>query len=204
MTNRTTRWGEAAPGDAKRARDLLLDAAEACFESSGIGGTTMEDIAKQARVSRATVYRYFAGRDTVVSAVILRATERYLEKVHARIATQPDLGRAVLEFVEVTIRAARRDETIALLFKSDEHLAGIGLTEGTSVALFELVTEFLRPVFAQHWDDLGAGLSVDDAAEWILRTILSFLTVKGPRQRSRDGLDVYLRRFLLPAILKVR
>ncbi|MCB0703555.1 MAG: TetR family transcriptional regulator, partial [Ignavibacteriae bacterium] len=27
----------------------------------------MDDIAKQARVSRATVYRYFTGRDTVVA-----------------------------------------------------------------------------------------------------------------------------------------
>ena len=67
------RWGTAAPGDADTARDLLLDAAEACFERSGISGTTMDDIAKQARVSRATVYRYFTGRDTVVAGVILRA-----------------------------------------------------------------------------------------------------------------------------------
>ena len=63
------RWGTAAPGDADTARDLLLDAAEACFERSGISGTTMDDIAKQARVSRATVYRYFTGRDTVVAGV---------------------------------------------------------------------------------------------------------------------------------------
>ena len=74
------RWGTASPGDPGTARDLLLDAAEACFESSGIGGTTMDDIAKRARVSRATVYRYFAGRDAVVSGVILR------RRRHAHIA----------------------------------------------------------------------------------------------------------------------
>ncbi|MGD9705795.1 MAG: TetR/AcrR family transcriptional regulator, partial [Acidimicrobiia bacterium] len=147
MASSSMRWGTAAPGDADTARDLLLDAAEACFERSGISGTTMDDIAKQARVSRATVYRYFTGRDTVVAGVILRATERYLEKVQPRITSQPDLSGAVLEFVEVTVRAATRDETIGLLFKSDDQLAGVGLARGTSVALFELVTEFLRPVF---------------------------------------------------------
>ena len=196
------RWGTAAPGDADRARDLLLDAAEACFERSGISGTTMDVIAKQARVSRATVYRYFTGRDTVVAGVILRATERYLEKVQPRITSQPDLSGAVLEFVEVTVRAATRDETIGLLFKSDDQLAGVGLAKGTSVALFELVTEFLRPVFAAHWAQLRPGVSVDDAAEWILRAILSLLTVSGPRRRSRDGLHAFLQRFLLPAIVR--
>ncbi len=196
------RWGTASPGDPGTARDLLLDAAEACFESSGIGGTTMDDIAKRARVSRATVYRYFAGRDAVVSGVILRATERYLEKVQLRIAGQPDLGGAVLEFVAVTVRAATRDETIGLLFKSDDHLAGIGFAEGTSVALFELVTEFLRPIFAAHWEQVRPGVSVDEASEWVLRAILSLLTVRGPRNRSRDGLHTFLQRFLLPAIVR--
>lgn len=162
----------------------------------------MDHIAKQARVSRATVYRYFSGRDAVVSGVILRATERYLEKVQPRITAQPDLGQAVLEFVEVTVRAATRDETIGLLFKSDDHLAGIGFAEDTSVALFELVTEFLRPVFAAHWGDVRPGISVDDAAEWILRTILSLLSVRGPRLRSSDGLHGYLQGFLLPAIVR--
>ena len=201
VTNSTIRWGAAAPGDPGRARDLLLDAAEACFERNGIGATTMDDIAKQAHVSRATVYRYFSGRDAVVSGVILRATERYLEKIQPRITGQPDLGGAVLEFVEVTIRAAKRDDTIGLLFKSDDHLAGIGFADGTSVALFEMVTEFLRPVFAAHWAQVRPGVSVDEASEWILRTILSLLTVRGPRDRSRDGLHALLQRLLLPAIV---
>ena len=70
-----------------------------------------------------------------------------------------------------------------------------------STMLFELVTEFLRPLFATHWNQLAPGVSVDDAAEWILRTVLSLLTVRGPRDRSRDGLRTYLQRLLLPAIV---
>ncbi len=202
VTQPALRWGSAAPRDAGSARDLLLDAAEACFEHGGVAATTMEAIAKRANVSRATLYRYFAGRDAVVSGVILRATERYLDRVRPRIAKQPDLGSAVLEFVSVTVRAARRDETIGMLFRSDDHVAaGIGAAEATSVALFEMVTSFLRPVFAAHWSDLRPGVSVDDAAEWILRTVLSLLSVRGPRRRSADGLERYLQQFLLPAIV---
>ncbi|BBY42175.1 TetR/AcrR family transcriptional regulator [Mycolicibacterium celeriflavum] len=183
------------------ARDRLLDAAETCLQSRGLSGTTMEDIARQAGVSRATVYRYFPSRESVVSGVIVRAAERYLHRISGRISAHTDLGSAILDFVAATVRAARREPIIGILFGSDDELAGVGLAKGTSVALFELVAEFLRPVFAAHWDQLEAGMSVDDAAEWILRTILSLLSVRGPRHRSPEGLDAFLRRFLLPALL---
>ena len=85
---------------------------------------------------------------------------------------------------------------------NSESFAGIGFAEGTSVALFELVTEFLRPIFAAHWEQVRPGVSVDEASEWVLRAILSLLTVRGPRNRSRDGLHTFLQRFLLPAIVR--
>lgn len=97
--------------------------------------------------------------------------------------------------------AAHRDETIALLFTSDDSLNSVGIIQGTSVALFEMVAEFLRPMFVAHSDEHRPGLPIDDATEWILRSILSLLTVGGPKRRSRDGLDTYLRRFLLPPII---
>lgn len=138
-----------------------------------------------------------------MSGVILRAAGRYLDRISPRIAAHADLGSALVDFVEYTVEAARREEIIGLLFGSDEELAGVGLAAGgTSTSLFEIVTEFLRPIFTRHWSCVEPGVSVDDAAEWVVRTILSLLTVRGgPRERSRDGLRAFLSRFLLPAIL---
>ena len=123
------------------ARDRLLDAAETCLQSKGLSGTTMEDIARQAGVSRATVYRYFPSRESVVSGVIVRAAERYLHRISGRISAHTDLGSAILDFVAATVRAARREPIIGILFGSDDELAGVGLAKGTSVALFELVAD---------------------------------------------------------------
>ena len=44
MTKKSMRWGTATPASRDVARDLLLDAAEACLEGKGPAGTTMEDI----------------------------------------------------------------------------------------------------------------------------------------------------------------
>lgn len=201
VSTKLLRWGAAAPSDRGSARDRLLDAAERCLESCGVVGTTMEDIGRTAGVSRATVYRYFPSREAVMSGVIIRAAERYLDRISPRIAAHADLGSALVDFVEYTVEAARREEIIGLLFGSDEELAGVGVAAGTSTSLFEIVTEFLRPIFTRHWSCVEPGVSVDDAAEWVVRTILSLLTVRGPRERSRDGLRAFLSRFLLPAIL---
>lgn len=201
MVTKLSRRGSSAPADRDSARDLLLDAAESCPEHHGLAGTTMEDIGRQAGVSRATVYRYFSGREAVISGVIVRATERYLSRIAPRIATHRDLGSALVDLIEVTVRAARREPIIGLLFGSDHELSVVGLGENTSASLFELVTEFLRPVFVAHWSDVEAGVSIDDAAERVLRTILSLLTIRGPRERSRDGRRTYLRRFLIPTIV---
>ena len=89
-----------------------------------------------------------------------------------------------------------------LRYQGRDDLFVAELAEGTSVALFELVTEFLRPIFAAHWEQVRPGVSVDEASEWVLRAILSLLTVRGPRNRSRDGLHTFLQRFLLPAIVR--
>ena len=201
MPSETLRWGNQAPNDPNLARDRLLDAAEACFGRFGIAKTTVEDIAKQAQVSRATVYRYFPGRDAVVSGVILREAGRYLDRIRSRVESQPNLGDAILEFVEVTLRAARRGDTVGMLFTSDDGLHSGGIGEGTSIVLFEMVEEFLEPIFTSRKHELRAGLSNTDASEWVLRTILSLLTVSGPKRRSSASLDSYLRSFLLPAFV---
>jgi len=51
-------------------RERLLQATYSCVARWGLAKTTVEDAAREAGVSRATVYRYFpGGRDELISAV---------------------------------------------------------------------------------------------------------------------------------------
>src|SRR5438874_4984144 len=76
---------EPAPQDATRAR--ILDAVFSCAERFGLGRTTIADVAKEARLSRQTVYRYFPSRHDLLAALVLREEERLVESV--RRATEP-------------------------------------------------------------------------------------------------------------------
>lgn len=197
----TLRWGADAPEDTESARTRLLDAAERCFARFGVMKTTVEDVANEARVSRATVYRYFDGRDALVLGVLLRDASRFLGRLQKRISSRESFADSVVEGVMFTVEAVRSDPHLALLFAPE----AAGVTEnvvGASEALFRVAGEFLRPYFeaAQAKGQLRSGVDIDDAAEWILRSIVSLLTVAGPRKRTKAEQRRFLMAFLVPAL----
>src|SRR5690349_16253304 len=110
------RWGVDAPDDPVAARARLLTAAEVCFSRYGVMKTTVEDVATEAKVSRATVYRYFEGRDELVLGVLLMEAKRFLTKLQKRIAAQSNISDAIVEGVLFTVEAVRADTNLALLF----------------------------------------------------------------------------------------
>lgn len=195
------RWGEAAPTDASAARQRLLDAAESCFERFGVMKTTVEDVAAAARVSRATVYRYFEGRDELILGVLLREADRFLGRLANRLSAQPDFTSAVVEGVVFTVNAVRKDPHLALLFAPE--VAGLTVSiAGASEALFQRTAEFIRPLLegARGTGELRAGVDLDEASEWILRAVLSLLTAPGPVERTAAEQRRFLATFLVPAL----
>lgn len=54
---------------AQLARDFLIEAAEQCFAEKGVDGTKMEEIAREAGLSLATIYELCGGKAGLASAV---------------------------------------------------------------------------------------------------------------------------------------
>ena len=74
----------------------ILDAAVATFESLGIRRATMEDIARAAKLGRATVYRRFPQKSDLVRAALLHELGRFLDDLDDAIAGAPSV-RARIE-----------------------------------------------------------------------------------------------------------
>jgi AcrR family transcriptional regulator len=196
-------WRNDAPPTLDAARDRLIDAAEACFSRFGVSKTTLEDIASEAGVSRATVYRYFdGGRDEIILAVVLREAREFLGALQRRVQREADLDDAIVEGIMYTIASVRKNEHLALLFAPE--VAGQTTSiAGASTALFELTTDFLRPIFEQAVMEgrLRRGVVAEEAAEFVLRMILSLLSVDGPRRRSDAKQRQFLRTFCAGAVV---
>lgn len=200
------RWGDDAPADAVAARDRLLDAAETCIDRFGLAKTTVEDIATEAKVSRATIYRYFDNRDELVLAVVLRSLERSgdgnLSDFFAEADTPSRFGDAVVTAMVHLLDRLRHDPKLEVLLNRDT--AGVsGAISGASEALFSFVLADWRPLMTSAQADglVRADLDADELSEWLLRCLLSLLTVEGPRQHSVEDERRLLRTYLVPALV---
>lgn len=179
-----------------------MDAAERCFIRYGVMKTTVEDVAKTAKVSRATVYRYFGGRDDIILGVVTRDARRFFERLARRLAAGGDVGDVIVDGVLFTVREVRADPHLQLLFAPDV----VGVTAslaGASDALFAETTTFLTPFLenARKAGALRADIDIADAVEWVLRAVISLLLFEGPKRRSAPQQAKFLRTFLVPALI---
>jgi AcrR family transcriptional regulator len=197
------RWGDDVPEDPEEARERVLDAAEECFTRFGVSKTTVEDVARAAGISRATVYRYFSdGRDEIILGVVLRETDRYYTRLNGRLARQPTLADAIVEYISTTVQSARREERLGRLFTMSEIATTSRLLEAGSDVLFQRCVDFWRPHFDRWSTDVRPGLDPAETAEHLLRIVLSLLTVDGPKRRSPEAIKAYVRRYVVPAVVR--
>jgi len=200
------RWGDDAPADAEAAKQRLVEAADACIERVGLAKTTVEDIAAEAKVSRATIYRYFPNRDDLILSVLLsslsRSMERDLGDFFVDADTPARFGHALVQSAAYLLEAIRHDPRLEPLL--DRESGGLSATiSGASELLFHTVLDEWRPALAsaQQRGLIRADLAVDELSEWILRSILSLLIVEGPEHHSTDDERRLIATFLVPAVV---
>jgi len=66
----------AGRGEPGGKAETILAAAEGAFLASGFGAVTMDAIAREAGVSKATVYAHFTGKEELFGAIVARLSER--------------------------------------------------------------------------------------------------------------------------------
>ena len=86
--------------------ESILAAATRTFLASGFGAVSMDTIAREAGVSKATVYAHFAGKEELFGAMVGRVCQRHFETFSARELDPTDvrpslttLGRRFLDLV---------------------------------------------------------------------------------------------------------
>jgi AcrR family transcriptional regulator len=129
-------------------------------------------------LSRGSIYRYFPDRDALVLAALARADERYLRTAHPAVSIQPTLTAQVAEAVGF-VRRHRGDETaLGLTGRPDEpELATLRLASAADV--LERWIGFWTPFIAaaQARGEVRADLDPHAAGEWIMRIVISLVTV---------------------------
>jgi AcrR family transcriptional regulator len=170
------------------AADRILDAADELFTRQDAATVGMNDIARAAGCSRATVYRYFENRDALHTAYVHRETHRLFSATGQRIAGIADPHQRLLEGVIASLRSVRESPALSSWFASAQRPIGGEMAERSDV-IKALTEAFLR------------SLGIDDAersARWLVRVMTSLLVFPG-----RDDADerAMLEEFVLPTVM---
>jgi TetR/AcrR family transcriptional repressor of mexJK operon len=87
-----------APADVRaesrsaRKRRAILKAGTTLFLRNGYRGTSMDEIAAIAGVSKQTVYKHFADKRSLFSEIVISTVEEVAEPVHDEVLTLQDSG----------------------------------------------------------------------------------------------------------------
>jgi TetR/AcrR family transcriptional regulator len=94
------------PRDAKRSRQLILDAAEVEFSAKGIHGARVDEIAAKAGLNKRMIYQYFDSKEGLYKAVLVEVYGRLsrletalLERNAPVVDRLRDLIRLYFEFL---------------------------------------------------------------------------------------------------------
>ena len=78
-------------------RDQLVTVALACFAEKGFDGTSVEEIAARARVSKPIVYEHFGGKEGLYAVVVDREVSTVLTAIREALTTPGAGSRRLLE-----------------------------------------------------------------------------------------------------------
>jgi AcrR family transcriptional regulator len=118
----------AAPNPRLEARrDRLIDAAQTIFTREGLRGATMERIAAEAGVARATAYVYFTDKEDAFLQVCRRLADQLAEAVSTALAAPgplpPRIRTALQAKHSLAWRVARQSPFAADLIAAKDRLA---------------------------------------------------------------------------------
>jgi AcrR family transcriptional regulator len=159
------------------ARERILEATYACVARYGLGKTRIDDVAREARLSRATIYRYFpGGRDHLMSEVIAWEMTRFFVRLADAVADTRDFAHLLEEGLLFAHRAIEEHEVLQKVLVTEPERLLPQLTVATHGVL-RAVAAFLEPRLAA--EDLQPGMTPTRAAEYLARMILSFIGQQG-------------------------
>ncbi len=162
---------------AEEVRSRLLEGAYACIAEKGLAATSLEDAARAAGVSRATLYRHFpGGREELMRAVISYETLRFFGALAAAVSGAPDLESLLVEGILVAHRSIVQHAVLQKVLETepDRLLPQLSLE---SAQILGLMAAFFEAHLAAH--DLAAGVEVEQAADYLARLTLSFISSPG-------------------------
>ena len=177
----------------------IRDAALVCIGRFGLAKTTVDDIAREAGCSRATLYRYFDGKPAIVRAAVGAELERVAGALVEAGRAAPTFADAVVAVVVCGARELRAHDALQFLLAHEPEavLGHLAFVPGDRVLV--AVGDAIAPAF-DRW------LSSDEstrAGDWLARVVRSYALMPDPPVDLTDptAARAFLEALVVPGLV---
>ena len=88
--------------------ESILDTAKKMFARYGLRKTSLDEVARMARVAKATIYNYFGSKDRVYLEVLRREMDEVVEKISSLVAQEALPGDKLIAFARAKFQYMRQ------------------------------------------------------------------------------------------------
>ena len=184
-------------------RVRIVDGALRCIERQGIAKTTLDDIAREAGYSRATVYRVFpGGKENVLGAVVDTELARFYSALAVRLGDAGTLEEVLVVGIAEGAAMIARHRALGYLLEHEPGAVLPSLTFGGLDRLLLVAGDLAAPLFARWLEPEQASR----AAEWAVRIVMTYCANPASDTDLCDAEDAraLVHAFVLPGILALR
>ena len=189
--------------DRSSTRVRIVDGALRCLARQGIAKSTVDDIARAAGLSRATVYRTFPqGKEGILAAVVETELARLFSSLAVVMGEAADLEDVLVAGMVETARWLRSHDALSYLLEHEPGAVLPYLTFAGFDRVLLVAGDLAAPFFARWLEPEQASR----AAEWAVRIVMAYCSDPSPHADLTEPADTraLVRAFVLPGILALR
>ncbi len=172
----------------------VVDGALRAIARFGLAKLTVDDVAREAGISRATLYRYFPGRGAVLAAVVRSETERLQRGLDEALGGATTLAEALTAVAGYGARAFAGHEVLQHLLATEPGAVLPHLCFTGADSLLRVAAERIAPHLCRFMGPLEARRT----GEWLARIVLSYGLAPPPGPAEGAVLAV-VSEFVIPA-----
>lgn len=164
----------------KRRREAILNQAEKLFLQKGIDNTTMDDIANEAGIGIATLFRYFPKKELIIQSVATDKIQIILNallEIEKKSLSCMDMITAVLDFF--IDQMSEQNGAMPKLLDNFVNYKAVAIDSFDNLDMYNQVREDISKVFIRLIENTKDDGSIrkDLSSSKILSTILSNFSV---------------------------
>ncbi len=179
--------------------ERIVDGALVCIARYGLSKTGVEDIAKESKCSRATVYRVFpGGKESIIEAVVATEVGRLFRSISLRLEKVDTLEDALVAMVHEAGLRLLAHEALSAVVTLEPSLILPHLAFDRMSDLLDIASDLGAPML-ERWLPLETGGRV---AEWIARIVISYSAspAENVNIADEDSVRSLVATFVMPGI----